>query len=121
MSRGTQFISADDPHASTFVLHIKASVAEEERRMISGGQRARRGAWQSQPRQNGHGGYGGLRCDPEAYPARAVGDAAARHCSRVDCAQHSNTARKASPSGGIRVSDRAGTEYRVLAAFSRRL
>ena len=35
MSRGTQFISADDPHASTFVLHIKASVAEEERRMIS--------------------------------------------------------------------------------------
>jgi DNA invertase Pin-like site-specific DNA recombinase len=35
MSRGTQFISVDDPHASTFVLHIKASVAEEERRMIS--------------------------------------------------------------------------------------
>ena len=87
MSRGTQFISADDPHASTFVLHIKASVAEEERRMISGGQRARRGAWQSQPRQNGHGGYGGLRCDPEAYPARAVGDAAARHCSRVSAVE----------------------------------
>src|SRR6516165_6869369 len=35
MSCGTQFISADDPHASTFVLHIKASVVEEERRMIS--------------------------------------------------------------------------------------
>jgi hypothetical protein len=35
MSRGTQFISADGPHASTFVLHIKASVAKEERRMIS--------------------------------------------------------------------------------------
>ena len=35
MAKGTQFVAADDPHASTFVLHIKASVAQEERRMIA--------------------------------------------------------------------------------------
>jgi DNA invertase Pin-like site-specific DNA recombinase len=29
------FRTADDPHASPFVLHIKAAVAEEERRMIA--------------------------------------------------------------------------------------
>jgi DNA invertase Pin-like site-specific DNA recombinase len=35
MTQKVLFRSADDPNASPFLLHIKAAVAEEERRMIS--------------------------------------------------------------------------------------
>jgi DNA invertase Pin-like site-specific DNA recombinase len=35
MARKVEFVTADDPTKSPFMLHIKAAVAEEERRMIS--------------------------------------------------------------------------------------
>ena len=35
MAKKVEFVTADDPTKSPFMLHIKAAVAEEERRMIS--------------------------------------------------------------------------------------
>jgi DNA invertase Pin-like site-specific DNA recombinase len=35
MAKKVQFVTADDPTKSPFMLHIKAAVAEEERRLIS--------------------------------------------------------------------------------------
>ncbi|MFH0300995.1 recombinase family protein [Bradyrhizobium sp. 31Argb] len=35
MAKKVEFVTADDPTKSPFLLHIKAAVAEEERRMIS--------------------------------------------------------------------------------------
>lgn len=35
MKRGVEFVAADMPSASTFELHIRAAIAEEERRKIS--------------------------------------------------------------------------------------
>jgi len=35
MARKVEFVTADDPTKSPFLLHIKAAVAEEERRLIS--------------------------------------------------------------------------------------
>ena len=35
MAKKVEFVTADDPTKSPFLLHIKAAVAEEERRLIS--------------------------------------------------------------------------------------
>jgi DNA invertase Pin-like site-specific DNA recombinase len=35
MAKKVEFVTADDPTKSPFMLHIKAAVAQEERRMIS--------------------------------------------------------------------------------------
>jgi DNA invertase Pin-like site-specific DNA recombinase len=35
MTKKVEFVAADDPTKSPFMLHIKAAVAQEERRMIS--------------------------------------------------------------------------------------
>lgn len=55
MESGVDFVACDMPHASRFELHIRAAVAEEERRMIS--QRVKDGLASAKRRGVKLGGY----------------------------------------------------------------
>ena len=57
MESGVDFVACDMPHASRFELHIRAAVAEEERRMIS--QRVKDGLAAAKRRGVKLGGYRG--------------------------------------------------------------
>jgi len=55
MDSGIEFVACDMPHASRFELHIRAAVAEEERRMIS--ERVKKGLSQAKAKGVKLGGY----------------------------------------------------------------
>lgn len=57
MESGVDFVACDMPHASRFELHIRAAVAEEERRMIS--ERVKAGLAAAKRRGVKLGGYRG--------------------------------------------------------------
>lgn len=64
MRKGVEFVAADMPSASTFELHIRAAIAEEERRKIS--ERTRLALGAAKRRGVVLGGYRGTSPDDDA-------------------------------------------------------
>jgi DNA invertase Pin-like site-specific DNA recombinase len=82
MESGVPFIACDMPHAKPFELHIRASLAEEEARMISERTRAalsaakergvKLGGWRGGPVVDGHKGGDAMRRKAAAFAAMVL-------------------------------------------------